>query len=193
MLVSCGGKPQNLPVVPVVESVSPQNTIPSEIRVTGKNFINGSKVRVNGQPFPTVYESGTLKANIAGFQTAEPGRYSISVEAPDGGLSNSIELSLLPADPVPLIKEIYPASIRAGQLFNVQPNGRSALGIAGANFLPDAVIEIEGQPLDTVVADRNAISVFLDDKFFAKPGRLKIVVRNKDGKASLPVELPVNP
>lgn len=192
-LASCGGKPQNLPIVPVVESVSPQNTIPGEIRVTGKNFINGSKVRVNGESFPTVYESGALKANIAGFQTAEPGRYSVSVEAPNGNLSNSVELSLLPANPMPLIKEIYPASIRAGELFNVQPNGKSAIGVAGANFLWDSVVEVDGKPMLTSVGDSFSMSAYLEENFFKKPGRLKITVRNKDGKVSLPMELPVNP
>ena len=118
---------------------------------------------------------------------ATPGKYDVVVEQPDGRLSNALVFTVLAATgPAPVINALYPAGTVAGQGFNVQPSGGSALGMGGANFRPDAKILFGTKELDTVFGGVNGLSAWVPPALFATPGVIEVRVRNSDGKLSEP-------
>jgi hypothetical protein len=164
----------------------------SAIAVTGENLVRGSRVRLNGEVLITGWsEDGkSASAIVPPDKYAQPGMYPLSVENPSGEVSNAIPFTVLPrTGPAPAIKHLYPDKAVAGKPFNQQPGGDSALGLVGENFLPGAAIEIDGEPQETSFNDTDNLTALVPGKFTAKPRRLRITVRNADGKRSEPVEL----
>lgn len=164
----------------------------SAVSVTGEHFAAGSRIRLNGEAMPTsVSDDGkTASAVVPPEKYAKPGMYPLSVESPSGAVSNAVPFTVLPqAGPAPVIERLYPETFPAGRPFNEQPGGRSALGIVGKNFLPGAVIEIDGEALETNFVDTDNVAALVPEKFLGKPRRLRVTVRNPDGKRSEPAEL----
>ena len=163
----------------------------SALIVRGTNLSAKSRIRLNGHVLETSGGDGTqLSAFVPAELLKEPGQFPVSVETPEGQLSNSLPFWVLSSSgPAPEIGKLYPSEYAAGQAFNQQPNGASALGITGANFLPEPVVEINGEPVVTAFGGSDQLSALVPDKFIQKPGRLKITVRNRDGKVSAPAEL----
>lgn len=169
-----------------IDSISPGRITEGSFRVTGKDFLQGSSVRLNGQALPTTYEDPKhLTAELKTSFVPEPGYYPVSAETPSGALSNSLELFVSPAYPVPLIKKFFPDQIRAGVPFNVQPNGSVAMAIFGANFQEGAWIEINGESFPTFVSESTRLTWEVPLRLFASAGEWKIQIRNPDGKKSL--------
>lgn len=158
----------------------------SALSVMGQNLLQGARVRLNGKPLETAFGDGkSLSAIVPPQLTNQEGIYPVSVESPDGQVSNSVPLVVLPrTGPVPEIKQLYPEATEVGKPFNEQPGGLSALGIVGVNFLPGATIEVNGEPLKTSFMDVDKVAAIMPGKFLSKPATLKIAVRNKDGKVS---------
>lgn len=162
------------------------------VAVSGSNFDQGSRVRINGQYLGTEWRDNLkLHAEVPADFITEAGLYPVSVEAPGGRLSNSMQIRLVPASPVPIIRKLYPETAVAGKPFQVQPDGSSAIGIVGGNFFPGAVAEMNGEQARTVVENITTMSALVPSKFLSAPGRVQIVVRGKNGKASQPVALVV--
>jgi hypothetical protein len=163
----------------------------SALIVRGTNLSPKSRIRLNGHVLDTSGGDGTqLSAYVPAELIKEPGQFPVSVETPEGQLSNSLPFWVLSnTGPAPEIGKLYPAEYAAGPAFNKQPNGASALGITGQNFLPDPVVEINGEPTVTAFGGSEQLSALVPDKFIQKPGRLKITVRNRDGKVSAAAEL----
>ena len=92
---------------------------------------------------------------------------------------------------MPELTKLYPDNTKAATAFNQQPNGRSAMGMTGANFLPGVKVLLNGEPQETNFGDIDRLSCFFDPKFYAKQGRVKVTVRNPDGKESRPVDFTV--
>lgn len=164
----------------------------SAVSVTGEHFAPGSRIRLNGEALATsVSDDGkTASAIVPPEMYSQPGMYPLSVESPTGAVSNAIPFTVLPqTGPAPIIERLYPDRTPAGTPFNEQPGGRSALGIVGKNFLPGAVIEIDGEALETNFVDTDNVAALVPEKFLPKPRRLRITVRNPDGKRSEPAVL----
>jgi hypothetical protein len=164
----------------------------SAISITGEHLIRGSRVRINGEPIVTAWsdDGKSLSAIVPPEKYAQAGMYPLSVESPSGELSNAIPFTVLPqSGPAPEITKLYPDKTETGKPFNEQPGGKSALGIVGRNFLPGAVVELNGEPQETSFGDVDQVAAVVPGKFTAKPGRLRVTVRNVDGKQSVPAEL----
>jgi hypothetical protein len=164
----------------------------SAVAVTGENLIAGSRVRLNGEALATAWsEDGRSASAIVPPELfAEPGMYPLSVESPSGQVSNAIPFTVLPkTGPAPVVKRLYPETAVAGKPFNEQPGGKSALGVVGENFLPGAAIEIDGEAQETTFNNTDNVAALVPVKFTSKPRRLRITVRNPDGKRSEPAEL----
>lgn len=165
----------------------------SALGASGAFFGPGARLQVNGHPLPTTATdantiSGLMPANLL----PKDGTYAITVEMPDGRLSNALPLIVLPTSgPVPELTKLYPDNTKAATAFNQQPNGRSAMGMTGANFLPGVKVLLNGEPQETNFGDIDRLSCFFDPKFYAKQGRVKVTVRNPDGKESRPVDFTV--
>ncbi len=177
-----------------IDAVSPETIQTGEIRLTGKVFDQTSKVRLDGHPLSTsVVNNSEMYAHVPAGLVKEPGLYPVSVEDESGAISNSVGIRVIPTDSSPFIRQTFPNRIHAGQPFNVQPSGGAAMGIVGANFLPKTVVEINGQPMETVFSGNTELTISVPDAIFARTGTLQIQIRNPDGKVSPVFTLKVEP
>ena len=161
----------------------------STLGVSGANMKPDSRVRIGSQVLATdVRKDGAFAAALVPEALlAAPGKYDVVVEQPDGSLSNALVFTVLAATgPAPVINALYPAGTVAGQGFNVQPSGGSALGMGGSNFRPDAKILFGTKELETVFGGVNGLSAWVPPALFATPGVIEVRVRNSDGKLSEP-------
>ena len=158
----------------------------SALSVLGSNLVKGSRIKLNGMPLETASGDGSsLAALVPPEIFAKAGNYIVSVETPDGRSTNTLSWMVLPkTGPAPEIRSIHPDTTVAGKGFNVQPNGISAMGMTGANFLPGAKILFNGKELETSFGGLDQLGVIVPSTEFAKPGRIKITVKNPDGKLS---------
>lgn len=165
----------------------------SALSVTGRNLPRGARIRVNGVPLDTASGDGTsLAALVPESLTATRGMYPVSIDTPDGQVSNSLPFFVLsPAGPAPRINQLFPATAEAGKGFNVQPNGDSALGVTGENFIPGTKIVVNGKALETNFGDVDKLGTVMPPALFAKPGTLTIEILNPDGKKSSPATLTI--
>ena len=76
----------------------------------------------------------------------------------------------------PAIDALYPSRTRAGQVFNLQPDGSAALAIGCRNATNSSVILWEGRRLDTAFGNANLISAKVPDELFAHRGRYRIEI-----------------
>ena len=159
----------------------------SALSVLGSNLVKGSRIKLNGMPLETASGDGSsLAALVPPEIFAKAGNYIVSVETPDGRSTNTLAWMVLPkTGPAPEIRSIHPDTTVAGKGFNVQPNGISAMGMTGANFLPGAKILFNGKELETSFGGLDQLGVIVPSTEFAKPGKIKITVKNPDGKLSL--------
>lgn len=158
----------------------------SALSVLGSNLVKGSRIKLNGMPLETASGDGSsLAALVPPEIFAKAGNYIVSVETPDGRSTNTLAWMVLPkTGPAPEIRSIHPDTTVAGKGFNVQPNGISAMGMTGANFLPGAKILFNGKELETSFGGLDQLAVIVPPTEFAKPGKIKITVKNPDGKLS---------
>ena len=158
----------------------------SALSVLGSNLVKGSRIKLNGMPLETASGDGSsLAALVPPEIFAKAGNYIVSVETPDGRSTNTLAWTVLPkTGPAPEIRSIHPDTTVAGKGFNVQPNGISAMGMTGANFLPGAKILFNGKELETSFGGLDQLGVIVPSTEFAKPGKIKITVKNPDGKLS---------
>lgn len=173
----------------------PQPGGASALSVLGQNLVKGSKIKLNGMALETASSDGTSLAAIVPAELyAKEGSFIVTVETPDGRSTNSLAWMVLPkSGPAPVINTMHPDTAQAGKGFNVQPNGVSALGMTGANFLPGAVIQFNDKALDTSFGDTDKLGAVVPKELFAKPGKVKVTVKNPDGKLSAVREFTVTP
>jgi hypothetical protein len=179
--------------VVVGQSFNEQKNGKSALGAVGAFFGKGARMLINEHPLPTtVTDANTISALLGPELLQKDGTYAIVVDLPDGRRSNALPLIVLPTSgPAPVLTKLYPDETKAGQGFNVQPNGKSAIGMTGANFLPGAKLVLNGVAQETNFSDIDRLSAFFDQKFYQQPGRVKATVRNPDGKESAPVEFTV--
>jgi hypothetical protein len=161
----------------------------STLGVGGANIKPNSRVRMGSQVLATdvrkdgAYAAALVPAALLGT----PGNYDVVVVQPDGSLSNVLVFTVLATTgPAPLIAGMYPSSTVAGQGFNIQASGGSALGMSGSNFRPDAKILFGTKELETIFGGVTGLSAWVPPALFATPGAIPVRVRNSDGKLSEP-------
>lgn len=76
----------------------------------------------------------------------------------------------------PTIETLYPAETVAGQGFNVQPDGSSALAIKCRNATATSVILWEGSRLVTAFGNPTSISGTVPKDLFSRPGKYRIEI-----------------
>jgi hypothetical protein len=166
----------------------------SAIAVAGSNFAPGAKIRVNGQALASTGNDVRLSAFVPDDLTALDGSIPISVENPDGQVSNLLPFTIFArSGPPPEIAKVFPDTYAAGRPFNQQADGSSALGVTGVNFRPGAVVVLAGKPLLTAFANVDSLTATVPAALLAKPGELPVTVRNPDGKESAPAPLKLTP
>lgn len=95
--------------------------------------------------------------------------------------------------PAPVIAKLAPAGTAEKTPFQVQPNGKPALSVSGANFVAGVVLHANGQKLVTVFGNAGWLTAEFPSELFAKAGAVAIKAVNPDGGESAPVEFVVSP
>lgn len=205
-LVSCVSEKEKAPTLPEprIERLVPDKVVEgqpfqqqpngqSALSVLGANLVKGSRIKVNGMPLETSSGDGTsLAALVPTEMFAKPGGYVITVETPDGRTTNPLAWTVLgKTGPAPEIRSLHPDTTPAAKPFNVQPNGISAMGIVGINFLPGAKVLMNNKEVETTFGNTDQLGAVVPPEVFAKPGKVQVVILNPDGKRSAPQTLNV--
>jgi hypothetical protein len=85
---------------------------------------------------------------------------------------------------VPIIARLYPAGTVVGKKFQVQPDGQSAIAVAGSNFVKGAKILFDGRPLETAYGGPETVTATVPDDYISRPRTIEVHVENPGGKAS---------
>jgi hypothetical protein len=93
-----------------------------------------------------------------------------------GFLLLSSACSPAPDVPRPAIEILYPAETLAGQGFNIQPDGSSALAMKCRNATASSVIVWEGARLVTAFGGPTTISGIVPKDRFAQSGKYRIEI-----------------
>jgi len=125
---------------PQVTTLSPQQATVGgggfTLTVTGDRFVSGSKVRWNGSDRTTTFVSATqVKAAIAASDVAAAGTFPVTVQNPDGGLSNAVSFEV--RNPQPSVIGLSPSwAISGGPSFT--------LTVDGSNFISGSKVRWNG-------------------------------------------------
>ena len=88
------------------------------------------------------------------------------------------------SSPPPELREVVPSRTVAGVDFNVQSNGRAAIGLHGAGFEKGAMVLFDYVPAPAVVRDPMFMTAEMPAELYARIGVIRVAVRNPDGKVS---------
>ncbi len=130
---------QVLNPAPVIVSVNPAalSQMISQITISGKGFIFGSQVMVNGAPVATTYVDSThLGASIT-LPKPENTTLQITVSNPDPGAVSSLPVNIGTAFPT---LSVAPATLTPGQI---------SLNVSGSSFTQTSVVLINGKAFST--------------------------------------------
>jgi len=79
-----------------------------------------------------------------------------------------------------VLKKFGPEDIRAGQVFNKQPNGESAIWAETENATPSTVFVLNGVPLESAPqSEGRAVSAIVPKKLYEKPGEYPLYLLDK--------------
>lgn len=79
-----------------------------------------------------------------------------------------------------VIKKYGPTDIRAGQIFNKQPNGESAIWAETENATPTTVFVLNGVPLESAPqSEGKAVSAVVPKNLYEKPGEYPLYLLDK--------------
>lgn len=83
-----------------------------------------------------------------------------------------------------VLRRSHPSGTAAGQPFNLQGNGSSALVVECANATPTTVIVMDSTILPTSYGNANLLSAVVPSELFAKPGRRAVYLSNDFGDSN---------
>jgi len=84
----------------------------------------------------------------------------------------------------PELVKLHPDATFAGQAFNRQPGGTSAIAVNTRNAKNTTVIVFAGQPLDTVFGGDSLLSAVVPSTLYAKPGRYEVYLQTGAKKSN---------
>ena len=205
LLAGCGGdkapQAEKLPgaggQAPIIDRVEPSSTAvqtgfnvqpdgQAAIAVFGKSIQSGSLVFWNDQALTTVGGGEWVAATVPAKLYEKPGTAAVTLHGPNGGAtSNALEFTVYgKSGPAPRVMELFPGSTPKGKGFNVQPSGESALGVAGADFLPGVRLFFDGKEMKTVFGKASGLSAIIPAASLARAGAHQVWAVNPDGKES---------
>jgi hypothetical protein len=89
-----------------------------------------------------------------------------------------------PVMPEARIEKLVPDTVMAGQAFQQQPDGGSALSVLGQNLVRGSRIRINGMPLETASGDGTSLASIVPPPLFAQPGEYVVQVDTPDGRST---------
>ncbi|MCX5848714.1 MAG: hypothetical protein NTW65_04630 [Deltaproteobacteria bacterium] len=96
--------------------------------------------------------------------------------------------------PPPKINSYGPESIRAGESFNRQPDGSSAMWLKTTNATSRTVVFFNGRELETRVESPLLVTARVPDELFSAPGNVEVYLKDRlTGQISNAIKIPVIP
>jgi hypothetical protein len=163
--------------------------------VNAEGVTTGTVVLWDDRRLVTAYASNTyVTAFVPDELIAQEGIHHISLTN-GAAQSNSVPFMISPTEPVqaPLVlRELRPATTRAGLAFSQQPNGQSAIAVVCENALPGTVIVFAGRALATAYGDSTFLSAFVPSELYRSEGRYEVFLQH-DARESNRLEFTVAP
>src|SRR5262249_31557118 len=163
--------------VPQITSLSPNSACEGSagfmLTVNGTGFVNGSVVRLDGQPRTTTFVSATqLKAQIDAGDLIGQGQAQVTVfsPTPGGGVSNNSPFSITGCtNPAPVLTSISPNSAAAGA-------ATFALTANGSSFAVSSKVRWDGTELQTAYGSANVLTAQVPANLVASQGTHQVTV-----------------
>lgn len=144
------------------------------ITVTGTEFVTRSFVAINGTPIATTFNSETeLEATIPSAMLAAIGQLDVTVVTPHpgGGTSNTLQITVAEANPVPVLTSISPTNIN-------EDSSGFTLTLTGTGFLPDSIVRWDGGDLATTYVSPTELQATVTAELLAAAGTADVTVFN---------------
>lgn len=180
--------------LPTLNALSPASKFAGDtaftLSLSGTNFNASSVVSINGISRATTFVSTTqLTAQVLASDIATVGSRVITVgnPTPGGGISNSLNLTVLSA-PVPTLASLSPNNVSAG-------GPAFSLTVNGNNFYGVSVVRFSGSNRPTTFVSSTQLTATLTATDIANAGVYPITVFNPSpgGGLSAATNLTVNP
>ncbi|HEX7705164.1 MAG TPA: glycosyltransferase family 4 protein [Thermoanaerobaculia bacterium] len=139
---------------------------------------------------PPVFDS-MIAGKAASNLLALLGGGEPSMEEPVGETKRLEDLRYTPRLATPLIRVLHPDQTAAGEGFNVQPDGTSALAVECENAGMFTTIFFGDEPLRTTFGNSSFLSALIPPKLLAKPGQHFVQLRDEMAGESNRVEFRV--
>lgn len=157
---------------PTVTSISPAKVAAgaanTTLTVTGSGFNTSTSVTVGSTGEATTFVSATqVTASIPSSQLVNGAE--LAVTALNSGLS-SASLNLEVDNPVPVIKQLFPASVQAGSA--------AVLVVNGTGFVPSTTVSVNGSARPTAYTSSTQVSVSLPASDLTTVASLALVASN---------------
>lgn len=169
------GAPNPVPVAATLTPSSAQAGIPGfTLIVDGASFVNGAKVRWNGNDRVTELVSATrLSATLLTSDLATPGTAYVTVSnpGPGGGVSVPLPFTVQAANPAPAATSLQPATMAAG-------SAAFTLTVNGSSFVNGAIVRWNGSDRETTFVTSSKLTAAIPASDVAAPGTANVVVWN---------------
>lgn len=86
--------------------------------------------------------------------------------------------------PPPRLEALMPPETEAGQGFQLQASGESAIAVRGENFMKSSTIFFEGAPLETTFGSSRELTALVPRPLYEREGAMRVTVKNGDGQVS---------
>ncbi|HEX6590185.1 MAG TPA: hypothetical protein VF039_14360 [Longimicrobiales bacterium] len=134
--------------IPHVETVSPA-VVPrsadanTSLTIGGAGFIDGSEVRLNGQPLTTTFVSDIeLTATVTPADAPTAGEFIVSVYSSGGGGESPETLPVVVQNPTPIVTAVSPSGALVGA-------AGGTVEFQGTGLFDDTQLSLNGIPLPT--------------------------------------------
>lgn len=164
--------------VPFIESLSPEvagvGGASFTLTVNGQNFVPGSEIEFNGRRRVATWFSGTrLATQITAADTPTVGTVIVRVINPEpgGGVSNQVNFTVRPLNPLPRVASVSPSSVEQGV-------SSQTVVITGTNFVEGSTVVIGSERLPATYVSATELRLTIDGTRFRTTGSVLLLVNN---------------
>ncbi len=164
--------------MPVLNSISPATVVvganSQPLYAIGSNFVLGSKIWFDGSQRLTQYISDdSLSYQLSQVDQAFVGVYPVYVKnpAPGGGVSETINFTVIPENPTPIVSGVSPSSVQTG-------SGSTTFLIDVVNFLQTTTLTVNGGTHAYTLLNPGTVELTLEASYFIAQDTVTLVFTN---------------